>query len=167
MPTYCFDTSALVKRYHTEPGSGFIRKLFEVRADSIPATDQIIYLAEITIAEAAAAFAILTRLNRIHLQVRDRMYRRLLDDVVSDYQIIHVTRAHIDSAADLTQRHPLKGYDAVQLAVALDVNQVLIRQTSPLIFVSADRVLLQAAQAEGLSIDNPFSHTDLDSAAKS
>jgi predicted nucleic acid-binding protein len=166
MTAYCFDTSALVKRYHTEPGSNWIRELFEARSDDIPPHSDFIYLAEITIAETAAAFAILTRTNRIHLQVRDRMYRRLLKDVLSDYHMIHVTRAHIDAAADLTQRHPLKGYDAVQLAVAIDVNQRLKQSVAALIFVSADGVLLQAAQSEGLTTDNPFDHTDLDHPTK-
>ena len=56
----------------------------------------------------------------------------------------------------LTSRQKLRGYDAVQLAVALTVNLTLAsRQFTPLIFVCADRDLLTAASNEGLPIENP------------
>ena len=61
-------------------------------------------------------------------------------------------------AALLTQRHPLKAYDAVQLAVALRQNRALATVKQSLIFVSGDKTLLAAAKAEGLDIDNPFDH---------
>jgi hypothetical protein len=143
-----------------------VRQLIDARHHDLSSRLNVVYVAEIGIAETAAAIAILARTGRIHLNLRDRIYRKFQKDLLNEYQIIHVTRAHIDTAADLTQRYPLKGYDAVQLAVALDVNQILKRQVSPLIFVTADRALLQAAQAEGLSTDNPFDHTDLDRPTK-
>jgi predicted nucleic acid-binding protein len=59
-------------------------------------------------------------------------------------------------AADLTQHHPLKAYDAVQLAVALRYGPVLAGH--PFTFVSGDDTLLAAARAEELSIENPFDH---------
>jgi uncharacterized protein len=50
----------------------------------------------------------------------------------------------------------LRGYDAVQLAAALTTNDERIsRGLLPLIFVSADTELNDAAQAEGLAIENP------------
>jgi hypothetical protein len=48
------------------------------------------------------------------------------------------------------------GYDAVHLACALALNRPLIEnEMSPLIFVSADADLLDAAQAENLPTENP------------
>lgn len=64
----------------------------------------------------------------------------------------------MEYAADLTQKHPLKAYDAVQLAVALRHSQALAVYNLPLTFVSGDNTLLNAAQAEGLPTDNPFDH---------
>ena len=66
-------------------------------------------------------------------------------------------------AARLTQEHPLKGYDAVQLATALDFNARLKEEDLSLIFVSGDANLIQAARAENLATENPFDHGDLDS----
>jgi uncharacterized protein len=60
---------------------------------------------------------------------------------------------------DLTGRQKLRGYDAVQLAVALTVNNTLLsQQISPLLFVSADQDLLTAASNEGLSTGDPNQH---------
>jgi cation transport ATPase len=58
----------------------------------------------------------------------------------------------------LTQQHPLKAYDAVQLAVALHQNRFLLTVHHTLTFISGDRKLLAAAVAEELAIDNPFEH---------
>lgn len=70
--------------------------------------------------------------------------------------IIPMTTADFVAATDLTQRHPLKAYDALQLAVALHYGQIL--SGHPFTFVSADGTLLAAAQAEGLVTENPFDH---------
>lgn len=63
-----------------------------------------------------------------------------------------------DTAASLTQRHPLKAYDAVQLSVALRHQQALARHNYDLTFVSGNQQQLEAARAEGIAADNPFDH---------
>jgi hypothetical protein len=69
----------------------------------------------------------------------------------------------IDHAVELTQRHRLRGYDAVQLATALVASETLQAQTlhSP-VFVAADGDLLAAATAERLSIESPLNYLHLD-----
>ena len=57
---------------------------------------------------------------------------------------------------DLAQGQGLRGYDAVQLAAALDVNAERNRYGLPaLTLVSADTDLNHAAAAEGLVVENP------------
>lgn len=66
----------------------------------------------------------------------------------------------IEQASLLTEKHYLRGYDAVQLASALEVQK--IRNSfgaSSIIFVSADNALNQAAQNEGLTVDNPNNYS--------
>ncbi|MBI3801180.1 MAG: hypothetical protein HY268_29940 [Deltaproteobacteria bacterium] len=65
----------------------------------------------------------------------------------------------IDRAVELTQRHRLRGYDAVQLATALVTAETMQTQNlSAPFFVAADGDLLTAAAAEHLSIENPLNH---------
>ncbi|NOT59076.1 MAG: nucleic acid-binding protein, partial [Acidobacteria bacterium] len=55
--------------------------------------------------------------------------------------------------------HALRGYDAVQLAAALEENDELMSFGLPaLTLVSADAELNKAAQAEGLNVENPNNH---------
>ena len=59
----------------------------------------------------------------------------------------------------LATKHSLRGYDAVQLAAALEANDERIANGLPtLTFVSADTELNTAAQAEGLPVENPNNH---------
>lgn len=61
--------------------------------------------------------------------------------------------------SDKTIHHKLRGYDAVQLAAALELNSILLAaELAPATFVAADDELLSAAQKEGLLIANPNDH---------
>lgn len=153
MSLYFLDTSAVVKYYYTEPGSIWLRQLIERRSNA----DRF-YIAEITIAETAAAFAILARTKQIRSTLRNALYREFLEDVQTEYGTVHVRREEIFRAAELTQRYDLKGYDAIQLAVALYVNDLLQANDLSLIFISGDDNQLQAARAEGPVTENPFDH---------
>lgn len=56
----------------------------------------------------------------------------------------------------IADKHELRGYDAVQLASAIETDRLRrANGLSSIIFVSADNALNSAAQAEGLTIDNP------------
>jgi predicted nucleic acid-binding protein len=116
-------------------------------------------LAEITIAEVAAALSILERQGRIRPTNRREFWERFERDVVEHYALVPVTLESIYAAALLCSGHPLKAYDAVQLAAGLALKTRLSVQNMPLIFVSGDATLLTAAKSEGLAVENPFWHT--------
>jgi len=82
-----------------------------------------------------------------------------MKDIASGFlDAVPVVTADFQMAAHLTQRHPLKAYDAVQLAVALRHSRALAARHLVLTFVSGDATLVTAAQSEGLPTDNPFDH---------
>ena len=156
MNYYFFDTSALVKYYVSEAGSKWVKELVDARLpdETIPANT--IFVADVTITESAAAFAVLQRIGRISKRARDGVFRACMVDIASRrFDRVPVLRIDFQTAADLTQRHPLKAYDAVQLAVALRHNSILASRHLKLIFVSGDKTQLTAAQKEGLPTDNP------------
>ena len=159
MVFYYLDASALVKYYILEPGSTWVRTLVNLSVSGSGPQATYILISEASIAECAAAFAILFRTHRISLRARDGAFRAFMRDIAYGlFQLIPVLTADFHTAAHLTQRHPLKAYDAVQLAVALRCQQALGPIPMLLTFVSGDRALLAAAQAEGLPTDNPFDH---------
>jgi predicted nucleic acid-binding protein len=143
MAIYYLDSSAVVKYFHSEPGSAWVRQIVDARAGDTRLNT--IYLGAVSIAEVTAALAILERSNRIGTRARDSMYRAFLDALESAWRLLHVNVNLFYEAAELTQRYPLKGYDAVQLVLALDFNDQLRAQDLALVFVSGDANLLSRA----------------------
>jgi hypothetical protein len=153
---YYVDASALVKRYADESGSTWVRQM------TGPFAQQTTLLAEITLAEVAAALAAKHRApGGITQEQRDRILSRFLQDCAEHFVLVPVDRLVIDRAVELTQRHRLRGYDAVQLATALITAETMqLQSLSAPIFVAADGDLLTAAAAEHLSVENPLSHPE-------
>jgi len=158
MAFYYFDASALVKYYILEPGSTWVRDLINATNEQDKRPVHTIFMADISAAEVAAAFAVLHRIGRVRRRVWDGAFDQFMDDVNSYYQLVATGRDDFFAAASLTRRYPLKAYDAVQLAVALRHSRALAAHDFALTFVSGDDTLLAAAQAEGLTTDNPFDH---------
>lgn len=148
------DSSALVKRYLHETGSTWIAGLLD------PSSAYTVLVAEITRVEVAAALASRQRAsNGISLEDRDRLFKLLVRHSTDEYRAVPVSVAVVDRAMLLTQRHRLRGYDAVQLAAALLANEPLVAAgLAALTFVAADDDLVAAARAEGLPAENPNQH---------
>lgn len=148
MADYFFDTSAVVKRYVQETGTVWTRNL------AAPASGNFIYLARITEVEVTAALA--RRRGQPGLSVAQAAGALALfrQDFAQDYRIVEMTASLLQRAALLADLHALRGYDAVQLAAAIEVRL----QVPALILVSADTELNTAATAEGLPVEDPNTH---------
>lgn len=159
MTDYFLDASAAVKRYADETGSAWIRQITD------PHAQNTILLAEITLAEVAAALAAKQRAPKgITLEQRDRVLSRFLQDCDEHFTLVSIDRSVIDRAVELAQHHRLRAYDAVQLATALEASAIIQAQALPaLTFVAADGDLLTAAAAQHLAVENPLNYTHLDS----
>lgn len=163
MAVFFFDTSALVKRYVDEPGSAWVRQICGVRNAELNTPINLGIVGSIAVVETAAAISILERRAIISKRIAERAYKRFIEDFENEYQITNVTLGLLTTAANLARLYPLKAYDAVQLALALAAKGALAQDRIELTFVSGDRQLLQVAQTEGLSIENPFTYAHLDS----
>jgi len=158
MGLYYFDASAIVKYYVDEPGSVWVEEIVDLLDSDTRMPGNTVFIAEVSIVEVAAAFAILHRTERIRRRTRDGIFDRFLADADMLFVLIPIVSGDFYTAARLTQRHPLKAYDAIQLAVALRHHQSLARHRLDLTFVSGDQQQLKAATAEDLATSNPFGH---------
>jgi predicted nucleic acid-binding protein len=153
MPVYFADTSALAKRYISETGSAWLRGLLD------PATGAESFIVRLAAVELMAA---ITRRERAgSLSPLDALAARAAfrQDLAVEYQVVEVTEALIERAMALAEAHGVRGYDAVQLAAALEVNALLVASgLPPLVLVSADTELNAAATATGLTVEDPNSH---------
>jgi predicted nucleic acid-binding protein len=147
---YYFDASALVKYYILEPGSTWVRAIINATDAQGTHLMNTIFVADISVTEVAAAFAILHRTQRIRRSARDGAFGQLVNDATRRYQLLGTDHHDFFAAASLTQSHPLKAYDAVQLAVALHHAANLATYNLPLTFVCGDRTLLAATDRQSL-----------------
>lgn len=153
MSVFFLDSSAVTKKYVREDGTTWLINLFR------PKSSNRIYIAEIALVEVISALARRHRggtvSNGDFTKVSNRFRRNFSDKFFKT----EVNLPVIEQAAALAEKHALRGYDAVQLASAVNLHRR--RKTAglpPLIFVSADNALNVAANAEGLQVDNPNNH---------
>ena len=153
MSLYFLDSSALVKRYVTETGSGWIRALTD------PAARNPLIIARITWIEVLSALARRQREGSIASSDVTRAIRTFSYDLDMQYQVAELNAALVRAAGELVIQHPMRAYDAVQLASALRVQSDLVETgVTALTFLTADERLIAIAEAEGLLTDNPNHH---------
>jgi len=160
MALYYFDSSGIVKYYIPERGSSWVNQLVSARTTTGEWANEIA-IASLGIVEVSAAIARRRRMKEIPQRLQERTLAQFSKDFRHRYTIVPATDQTIELALTLTQRHPLRAYDAVQLATALILNRSLLAYGLPaLTFVSADDVLCDAARAEGLLAENPNEHEE-------
>jgi predicted nucleic acid-binding protein len=154
MNVYFFDSSAIVKNYISEIGSNWVKNIFNT------VSTDIIYAASITQVEVIAAFA--RKRKGLNLSARNAAsaISQFKRDFLMDFREIELKPKIITQSVSLADRYSLRGYDAVQLASALEIYAHLVNLkvnfiTSNFTFVSADDELNSAALAEHLTIENP------------
>jgi hypothetical protein len=152
MAVYFLDTSAVVKRYVAETGSAWVISL------CAPAAAHTIVISQATLVEAIAAICRKARLGTISQWDRDSLINAFRRDVRRSYSLERVTSTVYSRAGDLCRTHPLRAYDAVQLAGALTLQSKTNAFGVSAIFVRADTDLVRIAATEGLATDNPESH---------
>lgn len=80
-------------------------------------------------------------------------------DYLSEFVNVEISETLILEAGKLAEKYALRGYDAVQLAAALETNaKRTARKLPPLTLLSADTDLNAAAVSEGLTVDDPNNH---------
>ena len=130
------DSSALAKLYLAEAESVAVAEL-------VKNYERGLFTSRVTYTEL---FSVLSRCHR-ERRISARDYARKKRDFLSDWstlQVVEVTEKLLEPAADLIERHRLRGADAVHLCSALWLNLPD--------FACFDAKLCAGAQAEGLRI---------------
>ena len=148
MAVYFLDTSAVVKRYIQETGTAWVQAL------TAPAAGHSLFLVRITLVETVAAVTRRQRGGQISTQDAATALADFHYDFGRQYVIVEVSAPLVGYAASLARSHALRGYDAVQLAAALEIHS----RAPSLTLLSADAELNAAATAEGLAVDDPNLH---------
>jgi uncharacterized protein len=155
MAAYYLDTSALVKRYHPEAGTAIVDQVFSEAGEEI-------IISRLVLVEIVSALALKVRSGVIDAQ-RFEQYRKHVHRDVRNraLRVARMLVRHFQLADELLRRHAtthrLRTLDALQLAVAIDLQSRGLRTT----FVCADDVLCVLAKNEGLAVLNPVTSSAL------
>ena len=132
MPLYFLDSSAIVKRYISETGTNWILNLHK------PSAQNVIYVAQITGVEVVSAISRRLRGNRMTQKAADKAVFRFKRDFANKFRIIRLNDQIIAEAMRFSETHFLRGYDSVQLAIAVELEKRFASQKlNSITFVSA------------------------------
>src|SRR5437870_6159020 len=115
MPAFFLDTSALAKRYVVEAGSAWVTALTESAAGNT------CWISSVTPVELLAGFYRRVRVRALTLvqaQLAETIFR---NELVTHFLLVDLNAVIIEDAMRLVGIHPLRAYDVLQLAVALDL----------------------------------------------
>jgi uncharacterized protein len=132
---YFFDTSAFIKRYIDESGSGEIQELCDSADD--------IGISMLLPIETVSTFARLKRERRLSSKQYSVLKEELFADI-RDITIIPLSPQIVKSAINGLEHSPLKALDAIHIGCALEYQ--------PDFFVSSDAQQLSAAVRSGLRV---------------
>lgn len=148
MAVYYLETSALIKRYRSEKGSGVIDEVFDGRSD-----DDVLTTSYSTVLEVPS---VATRLMRARI-IRPESYRHLVAGFIGDVRetmvLQPVSEVALSEAIELIMGNGLREPDAIHLATALGIRVSLL--DVPLVFVGSHQRLTAAAEASGLLVLDP------------
>lgn len=151
--TYFADTSALCKRYVLESGSAWLRAIVD------PSTGCQVIIVRSTPVEMIAAITRRERGGSLSLADAHKARTDFRSDLASDYHVIELSESLAQRAMDMSEKHGIRGFDAIQLAAASEVNALRTAGGLPAItLLSSDLELNASAAAEGLIVDDPNAH---------
>ena len=137
MASYYFDTSALAKRYVVEVGSSWVQAVVAQQSG------QTIYTSVLTQPELISALQRRVREGNLAADEALALAEQVVSHMTQSYALIAITTPVIAQACTALQHHPLRAYDALHLACAQAVREVLEGQElSRLIFVASSTDLI-------------------------
>ena len=154
MSNYYIDTSALIKRYLTEPESEWVKTITD------PEAGNVIIVCDLTSVEFYSAMVRRVREGEIPLESARILQTRFLADLEHEYLSVALENTVLEYARDLLMmsrlsQTSLRSLDSIQLASAVVALNVLREQIT---FVSADNRLLDMATFVHFDTDNPNNH---------
>lgn len=152
MSYYLLDSSALVKRYMPETGTAWLRQLVK------PDSGKLIVVASITGVEMMSAISRHYHDGNISLATLQLFRQQIEYHLWTQYKVLDLNQSILARALLLHEKYRLRAYDSVQLSSALELHQRAMQIGVPMRFIASDKRLLEAAQIEGLTIDNPNSY---------
>lgn len=137
------DSSALIKKYVVEKGTPEVRRFFS--------GGEVLWTSKMSHAEVWSAFA--RRRRARHLTAAQYgLIAKSFERGWRSFAVVELSDDVMGMIRKLVEQHPLKAFDAIQLASVIWAKRNL---GEPVVFVGADAPLLKAAEGAALTVVNP------------
>jgi predicted nucleic acid-binding protein len=143
---YFFDSSALIKRYHTEVGTKKVDEIFSQQNIEF-------IISSLALSEVTSALNRKKNEGKMDPDLLNDILIEFYRDVLEKVTIISLDDSLLPRSIDLILKRNLRTLDSLQLSTALSVFQLI--SEVKFIFVCADKKLLEAAKQESLETLNP------------
>ena len=144
MTAFFFDTSALVKRYYSEKGTGAVDEIIE--------TDQNrVVISSLSIIETVSAFRRKRNRGELSEEAMNGLLSSFFQEALEEFLILPLEESILQFSFELILEDDLRTLDSLQLSAALSIEP----EVEDLTFVCADSDLVSTAQKRGLSTVNP------------
>jgi len=148
MAVFYLDTSALVKRYRTELGTDVVERLF-----SEPRPQDRFFISFLSIIELTSGVLRLARGRQLRDDTAQEILARFRHDVRQLLRVWPLDEDIALAAVTVVEQHRLRSADAIHLASAQAIGSLV--PGTPVVTVSSDRELLDAAESAGLTPLDP------------
>lgn len=152
MKNVYLDASALVKRFRQELGSDVVNDTIDrVSADN----PRRLFVSALTTLETLSILN--RRRNEAHILLPDFIVslRGVVREIKGFSHYLVIDDRFLISSVKYAIKHNINSADAVHLAVALSLRDVLRQSDDDLVCMTADKRLVRAARAEALTIIDP------------
>ena len=148
MPVFYLDTSALVKRYRSEPGTEVVEQLLKN-----PRSEDRFFLSFLSILELTSGILRLAKAGQLRDATATQILAQFRSDVRELYKVWPLSEEVAVSAVAVVEQHKLRSADALHLAAAQTIAGLAPGVLT--VMVTSDRELLTAAEAVRLGVLDP------------
>jgi len=148
MTTYFFDTSALVKRYHDEPGTARVDEIIENKESDVVVS---------TLAVIETVSAMRRKYNRgdVSHSEMEQLVGVFFREALAEFVLAPIEESVMAFSFDLILNDDLRTLDSLQLSAGL-----ALHEDAGAAFVTADRDLASIARERGLDTVVPGQTTE-------
>jgi uncharacterized protein len=148
MPVFYLKTSALVKRYRSEPGTEVVEQLL-----NNPRPEDRFFISFVSIIELTSGILRLAKAGQLRDTTATQILAQFRSDIRELYRVWPLNEEVAISAVSVVEQHKLRSLDALHLAAAQTIAGLAPGALT--VVVTSDRELLTAAEAVRLGVLDP------------
>lgn len=139
MSSYFFDTSALVKRYHEEEGTGTVDEILDREGVDV-------LISSLTVIETVSAFRRKYNRGEISESEMEQLISVFFREALDEFVILPMEESLLNFSFELVLEDDLRTLDSLQLSVGLSLAQ----EVEEIVFVTADEALAETGKRHDL-----------------